>query len=133
VSIIQEVKAVLIVIYTYITSGIRLVVYLILSIGFVLVFTKPDNRVLKNLFGNKFFCFLGCISYEIYLIHDYIGYEIINQLNRLGWQNEFNIVVPILVSVILAYIIHQVSKWGIKKIKKTYDKLIVERANINGC
>jgi len=47
--------------------------------------------------------FLGSISYSLYLIHQNIGYIIINQLESKGLATSFSIIViPLVISILIA-------------------------------
>lgn len=52
--------------------------------------------------ANKPFLFLGKISYSFYLVHQFIGYVIIHWLESIGFVQEYNIIVPIIITFILA-------------------------------
>lgn len=46
--------------------------------------------------------FLGEISYPLYLLHQYIGYALIARLQKAGFTSEIWLLVPVVVSVLLA-------------------------------
>ncbi|MFK4426864.1 MULTISPECIES: acyltransferase family protein [Bacillus] len=71
---------------------------------FVGVFYLLINNKLSFL-GTRIFTFLGTISYSLYLIHQSIGYIIIDFIEQFGLINEIFILVPILISIALATVI----------------------------
>jgi peptidoglycan/LPS O-acetylase OafA/YrhL len=55
--------------------------------------------------NNRYFLFFGTISYALYLVHQNIGYVIINFLEARGYTSEIYLLVPLGISIILASII----------------------------
>ena len=55
---------------------------------------------------NKFFIFIASCSYPLYLIHQKIGYIIIHKILSF-YDSEFIILLPMLISVFLAFFIHK--------------------------
>ncbi|MEK4129107.1 hypothetical protein NYE67_05460 [Solibacillus sp. FSL W8-0474] len=49
--------------------------------------------------------FLGTISYSFYLVHQNIGYIIIFNLEKYGFNSEFFLIIPLAGSIILATLI----------------------------
>ncbi|WP_171686575.1 acyltransferase family protein [Paenibacillus planticolens] len=103
---------------------------------FVAAFCLVFYALIYNKLGfiNKpFITYLGTISYSLYLIHSYIGYIIINQLEKNGFTNELFIIVPLLVSVGLAHVItfhiekpvqkYLLNKFHTRKIKTSQDSV----------
>ena len=87
-----------------ILSGIygieRYAIIAIIIFIFILIINKKINFL-----STKVFIFLGNISYALYLIHQNIGYTIINQLVASGIRNYIVLLtIPTLVSIILAWI-----------------------------
>lgn len=59
--------------------------------------------------------FISGISYPLYLVHQYVGYAIIQKLEGVGLTSEFMLLIPITVSILLAWLIHKfVEKPAIK-------------------
>lgn len=54
----------------------------------------------------SFFAYFAAISYPLYLVHQYVGYVIIDNVRIRGFENEIIIVIPIVASIIIATIIH---------------------------
>jgi len=88
-------------VFQYISSGID--VFLIV-LGIYGVFWLTINQKLKFL-SNKVLVFLGSISYSLYLIHQNIGYIIIIYLKKAGLDSSIWIVIPIVVSIGIAFFI----------------------------
>jgi len=76
------------------------VVVITLIYATYLVFVLKGFSFLEN----RYLIFLGEISYALYLIHQFIGYVILNHI-RMYFESMIVIIVPILVSIILAVII----------------------------
>ncbi len=55
---------------------------------------------------HKCLVFLAGISYPLYLLHQFIGFAIIQKLEHLGAVNELWIIVPIVFSILLATAVH---------------------------
>jgi peptidoglycan/LPS O-acetylase OafA/YrhL len=79
-------------------------IFLIPILFFYSLFIALQFNLLKYI-SNKFFLFLGFISYPLYLVHQNIGYLIIFHFNKLGFNYHFGFVSAILVSVFLAWIL----------------------------
>ena len=75
----------------------------------------------ENKFTNVFKWFAG-ISYPLYLIHQNIGYAIIRGFVSIGWTNEIIVLVPIAVSILLAWLIHQFIEIPIAKLQRKKKK-----------
>lgn len=82
----------------------RLVFELIIVLGFFIIFFLYTIGKLKFL-AIKPLIFLGNISYVLYLIHQNIGYIIINHLYENFSKNQILLIIPISFSIILAYFI----------------------------
>lgn len=50
---------------------------------------------------------IAAVSYPLYLLHQNIGYCIMNFIQKQGISSEFIIIIPIIVSFVLAYLINQ--------------------------
>lgn len=74
-------------------------------IGFTLLIILLFKKNIPGL-NNRVFLFLGTISYPLYLIHEHVGFAIIQQLEAMGWKHWTNIMVPVAVSILLASAIH---------------------------
>ena len=55
----------------------------------------------------KFFEFIALLSYPLYLLHQMIGFTIIKSLKNIGLTGEMWIVIPIAISILMAYLIHR--------------------------
>lgn len=77
---------------------------IVILLVYIILFLFVINK-LKFMRG-KFFYFIGIISYALYLLHQYIGYEIINYLNSFGITNMLLlIIITGLLIVILASLV----------------------------
>lgn len=52
--------------------------------------------------------FIAKISYPMYLLHQYIGYVILQQLEKLGFHKEIMIIIPFIIIVLLSYCVNQI-------------------------
>lgn len=55
--------------------------------------------------NHKPLAYLGTISYALYIVHQNIGYIIINFLEKNGFEHELYILIPIIMSIIIASVI----------------------------
>lgn len=53
----------------------------------------------------KILAFLGKISYPLYLIHQAFGYVILLALKKHGYDNLFCLIIPLILSVCIAYLV----------------------------
>ncbi|WPU95617.1 acyltransferase [Mucilaginibacter sabulilitoris] len=77
-----------------------------------------------NWLGNKVFYFLGAISFPLYLIHQNIGYIIINYFKR--YDSNFPIywiILPVLINILIAAIISKYFEKPIIKVCRKYFEL----------
>ena len=58
-----------------------------------------------NFIKNRILFFLGNISYALYLIHNNIGLLILKKLKIMGFSNSFSFILPVTVSILLAWLI----------------------------
>ncbi|MEI2356051.1 acyltransferase family protein [Mesobacillus zeae] len=71
-----------------------------------------------SLLNNKILTFLGAISYSLYLIHQNIGYIIINFMENNGLTNEVYLIIPLLISISLATLLtYSIEKPSLKYFK----------------
>lgn len=56
--------------------------------------------------------YIAQISYPVYLLHQYIGYAILQKIENKGFNNEIFIILPIVVVFMLAHIVNKVLKKG---------------------
>lgn len=95
----------------------------------------PHTLVLLTFFGvfylglmgkmdflvNKVLLFLGSISYALYLIHQFIGYVIINETKHLFGDSMLVIVPPLAISLAAAYLITAyIEKPAVNRLKTWY-------------
>lgn len=93
-----------------------------LAIGYDFIFEGVTNGLFSILFvmifqlvllgrmqwlNTRILVFFGTVSYPLYLVHQNIGYVIINKMQSAGFVNITYILVPFLAAVLIAYGIHQ--------------------------
>lgn len=109
--------------FQFLTSDIvTFTIVLILYFVFWLAITKKIS-----LLSRKPLLFMGNISYGLYLIHQNIGYIIILKMNDLGFNNQYYLIIPLIISIILAYII---TKYLEKPMMKFLYKKYISNNNI---
>lgn len=81
-------------VFNGLTSGIIVLLF------FILFYALVYNKI--RLPNYKVFAFLGSISYALYLVHQIIGYVIIHFLESHGLTQEYIVIVPLLVAIVLA-------------------------------
>lgn len=65
--------------------------------------------------------FLGVISYPLYLIHQYVGYTLMQQLAMRGWPADLNCLLAILLALMLATLISLgVERPSMRWIRRSY-------------
>ena len=88
-----------------------------------------------NWLSNKFFIYLGTISYSLYLIHQNIGYIILNNLYLLNLQPlisfSITLFLVILIATLITYFIEKPSITFFKKLFKSNEFLIQKLSNKN--
>lgn len=87
------------VIYDFVFESVTNGLFSLLFIG---IFALVLNRKMKWL-NHKALLFLGSISYPLYLIHQNIGYALIEQMEKVGLTHELFVLVPLTLSILLAY------------------------------
>lgn len=81
-------------------------VFYVLTVA-ILLCLRIIEPALERLEGPaKVFSFLAIVSYPFYLLHQYIGYEILDWLAGMGITTEVAIVIPIAAILLLASAIH---------------------------
>ena len=83
--------------YTIFLCAFSLLFYLII-IGEI----RIPNKVCEN----KCVQFMSSISYPFYLTHQFIGFVIIYYIEKVGLIGEYNIIIPFIIMLLVAYIIH---------------------------
>ena len=121
-NILSYILLVMCVVNHYLYHGIYSCLWLV---GFTLVIlyvtTLNPKTVLNKENGfTKVCAFFASISYALYLVHQNIGYAIIRGLVSVGLTSEFVVLIPIAVSIGLAWVIYRFIETPIaKKLKKT--------------
>lgn len=88
------------------------IVFFFTTIVILGLIRKIDNILAdtKSIFINYLiYCiiWISSISYPLYLVHQMIGFSILKKLNSLGIQSEFVILIPLCISIIIAYLMHR--------------------------
>jgi peptidoglycan/LPS O-acetylase OafA/YrhL len=78
--------------------------YFMVFFAFYLTFFLAVSGHLKCL-ANSPFVVVGGISYSLYLVHQHIGYVVINEFYKYEWHPLLGILVSILLSMILALLL----------------------------
>jgi len=74
-----------------------------------------------KLLGNKIFVYFGTVSYSLYLIHQNIGYIIINKSYLYGYSPVLGVITAFMVSLLLAHLIMvYVERPCLRKFRKFY-------------
>lgn len=76
----------------------------LITLCFVATFYLVINNKLQFL-GSRFLVFFGTISYPLYLIHQNIGYVVINQMHAMGLTHPIFTVMLVGATVLTAYLI----------------------------
>lgn len=93
--------------------------FIIISIIYIIFILFSFNLI--NWFKNKLFLFLGTISYSLYLIHQNIGYIILNKLYFLNINPIISFLISILSVVIIAsFISYLIEKPSVIYLKNIY-------------
>ncbi len=95
------------------------VLILFLVYGNVKIFRERP----RTLIGKAFVKFSE-ISYPIYLLHQYIGFAIIRQLEINGFVSQLWIFIPIAISLMLAFAVHYLVELPAAKVLLNFEKKI---------
>ena len=90
-------------------QGVESIPTIFLSILF-LILALRKIEILNSFFSFRLFVWLGEISFYWYLIHQNIGYSILNMLSHYT-SNGFIILVPIIITLFLAVVIRRILIW----------------------
>lgn len=84
----------------------------------ILIFTKFLDKLFDKFRSvTKLFTYLAIISYPFYLLHQYIGYEIMDYLMNFEINDELIILVPITNIVLLASAVHLYFERPLKRLE----------------
>lgn len=114
-------SAISIIFFMPVADSICLLLFSLLFLAFIY---KPDSI---SLLSNKFFLFIGMISYPLYLIHENLGILFINYLSD---KTGINSIGPLLVTVIglmflFSFLLHQYIEAPVGNFTKKYFKRIL--------
>lgn len=90
-------------------QGVESIATIFLCILF-LVLALKKIEILNSFFSFRLFVWLGEISFYWYLIHQNIGYSILNMLSHYT-SNGLIVIVPIIITLFLAVVIRSVLIW----------------------
>ena len=94
--------------------------------GFVALFYLLIHGKLHFL-NNRFLTFFGAISYSLYLIHQNIGYIVINIMENNGLLHEIYLIIPLMISIGLATLLtYYIEKPALKHFRnksKNYNRI----------
>ncbi|HFC9253834.1 acyltransferase family protein [Enterococcus faecium] len=90
---------------------ICLVVVVIIMFVIINIRNNSSNKYLRviNTLDKgplRWLSFISIISFPLYLIHQYVGYCILILLENIGFRSEWILLVPIVVSITIAYFVH---------------------------
>jgi peptidoglycan/LPS O-acetylase OafA/YrhL len=89
---------------------------------FILFYLSLIGKI--SLMKNKYLVFLGGVSYSLYLVHQNIGYLIINLFYEWGVGGLAGIICALIVSLLLAYILTKyIEKPGLMFIRNKYKSM----------
>jgi peptidoglycan/LPS O-acetylase OafA/YrhL len=72
------------------------------------VVSSNKSKLNKKTRYTSWLAFIASISYPLYLIHQKIGFIIISKIiEYTGCVSEIIIIVPIAISIVIAYLIHK--------------------------
>ena len=108
------------VLYGFLFVGITEGIFLLVVSLSVLLVTNIDLKDYACLRPVKFF---AQISYPLYLVHQFIGYAIIYNIERIGLTNEIFVLIPVAVSTLLAFLIHKFVEKPVISLTKKYMKM----------
>jgi peptidoglycan/LPS O-acetylase OafA/YrhL len=113
--IMPHIIIVLCTINQFISQGLSYTIFFVVVIGiFYLIvykekFLKSGSYTINN--ATTFLIapieFIAKISYPLYLIHQFIGFGILKMMEDAGLENEVFIIIPITISIGLAYLLHR--------------------------
>lgn len=96
--------------------------YIELAAGYVAFITLYELGVyiMKNEVIKRMICFLSSISYETFLIHHVVIYDIINDTRPMSLHTQCAFVIYSLVySVAMVWLVHSIVKYIKRKIRKS--------------
>ncbi len=92
------------IVYSFVCKSLHESVYFAILIALVILMTRFEIPTVKILEPIRF---ISKISYPLYLVHQYIGFAIIYHMERAGLVNEVFVLIPISISMALAFFINR--------------------------
>lgn len=77
----------------------------IITYYFIFILLINKSRLIYGIMSNPIFVFIGELSFYWYLLHQNIGYSILNKLSECGYHSEIMILVPLSVTFFMAYLV----------------------------
>ena len=94
-----------------------IVFFTIISAFTILGLVKNNLKINNENPIVKIFEFVAAISYPLYLCHQMIGYSIIYYLHKIGLESEWYILIPIIIAICIATIIHNFIEVPVTKVR----------------
>lgn len=117
---------VLCVFYQYLFYGLDYTIFFIVAAGLLIIFVllqlKGFGTSEKALKFSKPIIFISTISYQIYLIHQNVGYACLQLLNKLNINGQWAIIIPIIICTFVAWLIYKFIDLPITLLYKRLEK-----------
>ena len=110
------------IISSFITYGSSLTIFSLIGLLVIYIIIR-SNKCNKNSAPQKTFDILAMLSmstYSMYLIHQRIGYEIMNALLNCGFKNESIVIITFIIMILLSVFIHNVIERPLSKTLLNY-------------
>lgn len=85
--------------------------WLIITYYIIFILLINKSRLIYGIMSNALFVFIGELSFYWYLLHQNIGYTILNKLSEYGYHSEIMILVPLSVTLFMAYLVSMLFKF----------------------
>lgn len=91
----------------YFALGLEYTIFLIVFVVLLYLIIIKIIKLPKWLCENRIVHLMSSISYPFYLVHQFIGFVIIYYLEKNNFIGEYNIIIPFIIMVGVAYLIHR--------------------------
>lgn len=113
--------------YTFLCRGMAYGIFMMVVVGMTIGAVKLHcigGGSKRLIWTTRPLCFVSSISYPLYLLHQNIGYAILEELKKRGILSGVHVFGVIAVMMVAAYLIHQMIEVPIGKVLNcAYDKL----------